>query len=151
MNKELINNIRKLIQNYAYTSLQMHETIAKKAGLSGTDSKYLGFFIEKGKMTAGELATITGLTTGATTGLIDRFEKRELVKRQFEKNDRRKVVIVPDIEKIMLLFQPLYQEFRIESEKLITSFSEDEVKVIETYFLKSIEISKRVIGNINRG
>ncbi len=27
-------------------------------------------------MTAGELSALTGLTTGAVTGLIDRFEKR---------------------------------------------------------------------------
>ncbi|WP_456243008.1 hypothetical protein [Spirosoma soli] len=32
-------------------------------------------------MTAGELSNLTGLTTGAITGLIDRFEKKQLVKR----------------------------------------------------------------------
>ena len=132
--------IRKLSQQYAYTSIQMHEAIGRKAGLSGTDHKYLGFLIEKGQMTAGELSELTGLTTGAVTGLIDRFEKKKLVKRQFAEDDRRKVFIKPNTENIMTLFVPLYKEFRNKSEKLMASFSNKEIKIIETYFLKAIEI-----------
>ena len=132
--------IRKLSQQYAYTSFQMHEAIGRKAGLSGTDHKYLGFLIEKGQMTAGELSELTGLTTGAVTGLIDRFEKKKLVKRQFAEDDRRKVFIKPNTENIMSLFVPLYKEFRNKSEKLMASFSNKEIKIIETYFLKAIEI-----------
>src|SRR3982074_552829 len=112
MDTDLLIQIRKLTQQYAYTSIQMHEAIARKAGLSGTDHKYLGFLIEKGQMTAGELSNLTGLTTGAVTGLIDRFEKKNLVKRQFDKDDRRKVIILPNTENIMALFVPLYKEFR---------------------------------------
>jgi len=43
-------------------------------------------------------------------------------------------------KKIMALFEPLYKEFRSRSEKLLASFSNEEIKVIETYFSKAIEI-----------
>ena len=141
--------IRKLSQQYAYTSIQMHEAIGRKAGLSGTDHKYLGFLMEKGQMTAGELSDLTGLTTGAVTGLIDRFEKKKLVKRQFAEDDRRKVFIKPNTENIMSLFVPLYKEFRNKSEKLMASFSNKEIKIIETYFLKSIEIMNETTSKLN--
>src|SRR6476620_10188900 len=118
MGNDVTKQTRKLSQLYAYTSIQMHEAIARKAGLSGTDHKYLGFLIEKGQMTAGELSTLTGLTTGAVTGLIDRFEKKKLVKRQFADDDRRKVFIKPINENIMDLLAPLYKEYRSRSEKL---------------------------------
>ncbi len=140
MTSEDIKRVRHLSQQYAYTSIQMHEAIGQKAGLSGTDHKYLGFLIRDGEMTAGELANLTGLTTGAVTGLIDRFEKKKLVKRQFAEGDRRKVLIVPNTKKIMSLFEPLYKEYRNKTEKLIASFSIQEIKVIETYFSKAIEI-----------
>jgi DNA-binding MarR family transcriptional regulator len=149
MENELIKRIRKLTQQYAYTSIQMHETIARKAGLSGTDHKYLGFLIEKGQMTAGELSNLTGLTTGAVTGLIDRFERKKLVKRQFAKDDRRKVFIEPNTENIMALFVPLYKEFRSKSEKLTASFSNKEIKIIETYFSKAIEIMNETTNKLN--
>jgi DNA-binding MarR family transcriptional regulator len=140
MENEVLTQVRRMSQLSAYTSLQMHETIAQKAGLSGTDHKYLGFLIQKGPMTAGELSNLTGLTTGAVTGLIDRFEKKNLVKRQFAEDDRRKVIIKPNTKKIMSLFEPLYKEYRGRSEKLLASFSNEEIKVIETYFSKAIEI-----------
>jgi DNA-binding MarR family transcriptional regulator len=149
MANDTVTGLRKLSQHYAYASIQMHEAVARKAGLSGTDHKYLGFLIEKGEMTAGELSQLTGLTTGAVTGLIDRFEKRDLVKRQFAENDRRKVIIVPHTENIMALLAPLYAAFRKKSEKLLASFSDKEVKVIEAYFLKAIGIMEETTAELN--
>src|SRR5688572_12575490 len=140
MNSETVKQVRKLVQQYAYNSIQMHEAVARRAGFSGTDHRYLGFLIEKGQMTAGELSNLTGLTTGAVTGLIDRFEKKKLVKRKFADDDRRKVLIEPNTKNIMAVFVPLYKEFRNKSEKLTASFSDKEIKIIETYFSKAIEI-----------
>lgn len=140
MDADLIKRLRKLNQHHAYATIQMHEAIGRKAGLSGTDHKYLGFLMEKGQMTAGELSILTGLTTGAVTGLIDRFERKKLVKRQLAEDDRRKVIIVPNTKNIMALLEPLYKEYRSKSEKAMTSFSAKEVKVIEAYFLKAIEV-----------
>src|SRR5690606_19390127 len=130
MGSDQVLEIRKLSQRYAYTSIQMHETIARKAGFSGTDHKYLGFFLQRGKLTAGELAELTGLTTGSVTALIDRFENKGFVKRQADTTDRRKVFIVPDSEKIISLLRPFYQVFQDETEKLIASFSSSERVVI---------------------
>src|SRR6516164_8446505 len=104
MDKDPSTIVRRLSQQHAYTSIQMHEAIGRKTGLTGTDHKYLGFLLQNGQMTAGELSNLTGLTTGAVTGLIDRFEKKKLVKRQFDKQDRRKIFIVPNTEKIMAIF-----------------------------------------------
>ena len=150
MDNTVIKRIRKLNQLHSYTSIQMHEAIARKAGLSGTDHKYLGFLIEKGQMTAGELSNLTGLTTGAVTGLIDRFEKKKLVKRQFAEDDRRKVIIEPNTKNIMALLAPLYKEFRSKSEKLTASFSNKEIKIIETYFLKAIEIMNETTNKLGQ-
>jgi DNA-binding MarR family transcriptional regulator len=134
-----IEPIRKLTQRYTYASLRMHEAIARKAGLSGTDHKYLGFLIEKGQMTAGDLSQLTGLTTGAVTGLIDRFERKNLVTRRFLENDRRKVFIVPNTNEIMSLFTPLHGEFRSMLEEFLTTLSDPDMKVIETYLVKAIK------------
>ncbi len=140
MSPELVARVRKLTQHYAYDSIKMHETIAQKAGLPGTDHKYLGFLLVEGQMTAGRLAELSGLTTGAVTGLIDRFEKKKLVKRQMDKDDRRKVLIVPNAPNIMALLQPLFTEFGEKSEAMIASFSDEEIAVVERFLSQSIEI-----------
>ena len=149
MDNGLINQFRKMSQHYAYASIQMHEAIGRKAGLSGTDHRYLGFLIEKGQMTAGELAVLSGLTTGAVTGLIDRFEKKKLVKRQFSKEDGRKVIIVPNTENIMALFGPLYKEFRSKSETLMGSYTKNELKIIHRYFKEAIEVMNETTNKLN--
>jgi hypothetical protein len=40
----------------------------------------------------------------------------------------------------MAVFAPLYAAFRNKPEILMASFSNKEIKIIETYFLKAIEI-----------
>lgn len=150
MENEAVKKVRKLSQHYAYTSIQMHETVARKTGLSGTDHKYLGFLMEKGQMTAGELATLTGLTTGAVTGLIDRLEKKKLVRRIFAEDDRRKVMIEPNANRIMALFEPLYLEFRSKSQKLLAAFSKKELRVIQTYFEEAIDIMNETTEKLNK-
>jgi hypothetical protein len=50
---------------------------------------------------------------------------------------------------IMALLEPLYKEFRSKSEKLIASFSNTEIKVIETYFLKAIEVMNETTNKPN--
>jgi DNA-binding MarR family transcriptional regulator len=149
MDSDLTKDVFILSRQYAYTSIKLHETIGRKAGLTGTDHKYLGFLMQKGQMTAGELAVLTGLTTGAVTGLIDRFEKKKLVKRKFAEDDRRKVFIVPNTKNIMSLFEPLYQEFRNKTEQIFESFTEKELKAIEKYFKNGIGLMEETTNKIN--
>ncbi|WP_129714815.1 MarR family winged helix-turn-helix transcriptional regulator [Pedobacter sp. SYP-B3415] len=150
MNKqEKVTSVRKQSQQYAYTSIQMHEAIGRKAGMSGTDHKYLGFLLQRGPMTAGELSVLTGLTTGAVTGLIDRFETQGLVKRQADKTDRRKVVIVPETEKIKALIMPLYTDFQTGTDALLASFSADELDVLYRYFSEALLLMNAKIASVN--
>lgn len=144
-----IYELRRLSQKYAYTSVQMHETFGRKAGLSGTDHKYLGFIIQKGQMTAGELAILTGLTTGAVTSLIDRFEKKQLVRREFDKKDRRKIIITPNTKKITSILEPLYKDFQSDTEKLMATFTSEELKILETYFQKYLKLMEDTTNNLN--
>lgn len=142
--------VRKISQLYAYTSLQLHETVSRKAGFAGTDHKYLGFFLQKESLTAGELAAFTGLTTGAVTGLIDRFEKKKLVKRTFDKTDRRKVIVVANRAKIIDLLAPFYTDYQSETEKLLASYTDNEIQIIASFLTKSIEVMKQTTISINK-
>jgi DNA-binding MarR family transcriptional regulator len=46
-------------------------------------------------MPAGKLGELTGLTTGAITGMIDRLEKVGYVRRTKDPKDRRKTIVEP--------------------------------------------------------
>jgi DNA-binding MarR family transcriptional regulator len=63
------------------------------AGINPTDAITMIFLNEVGEATAGQLAKITGLTTGAMTAAIDRLESAGLAARKVDPHDRRKVIV----------------------------------------------------------
>ncbi len=147
---ETTENFSEISRNYSDASILMHEAISRSVGLAGVDHKYLGLIIKNKELTAGEISEITGLTTGAVTGLIDRLEKRKLLKRKADKNDRRKVLIVPDVQKAMELLEPVFTILQSRTQELTNSFSEAEMKVIERYFVSATEIMKSVTQNLKK-
>ena len=86
------------------------QAVANRVGISSSDLECLDFLIIEGRVTAGRLAELTGLTTGAVTGMVDRLEKAGLVRRERDADDRRKVfiAIVPEnIARIGRFYEPL--------------------------------------------
>jgi DNA-binding MarR family transcriptional regulator len=67
--------------------------MAEAAGLNTTDWFALSVLAEAGPLTSGALAERTGLTTGATTRLIDRLERAGHARRVADPGDRRKVLV----------------------------------------------------------
>ena len=67
--------------------------LARFMGLNRTDTRCMDI-IDRGKrVTAGQLATESGLTTGAVTIVIDRLEAAGYAQRERDPDDRRKVWI----------------------------------------------------------
>src|SRR5258708_846335 len=74
-------------------TILFHQAVANIVGVSVTDMKCLDYVDRGGDVTAGDLARLTGLTTGAITAAIDRLEKARLARRERSETDRRKVFI----------------------------------------------------------
>jgi len=64
---------------------------AERLGISVTDLQCLNVVERGGGVTAGRLATESGLTTGAVTSVVDRLEKAGYARRVRDTADRRKV------------------------------------------------------------
>jgi DNA-binding MarR family transcriptional regulator len=71
------------------------EAVAATVGLHPTDLDCLSVIDMAGSLTAGRLADVTGLSTGAVTGVIDRLERAGFVRREADPTDRRRVVVQP--------------------------------------------------------
>ena len=141
--------IGRLGRQISDTTILMHEAIARKAGLTGTDHKYLSIILDKGIITAGELSNFTGLTTGAVTGVIDRLEKKKLIKREFDKTDRRKILIVPNLEKANKLFANSHLDLASQIENLLSGFTVKEIEAIEKYLSSTVEIMNNIAKQLN--
>ena len=130
-------------------TIMFHQSVADVLGLHITDHKSLDILYRFGAMPAGRLGGLTGLTTGAVTGIIDRLEEAGYVRRINDPKDRRRTIIDPTgnkklEKKIEGIFSPLHERMH----KLLSSYSDNElVFLLEalTEFLKQIrEESERL-------
>ncbi|WDR02501.1 MarR family transcriptional regulator [Devosia algicola] len=64
-------------------------------GINRTDARCLDIIDANTRVTAGQLAEYSGLTTGAVTVVIDRLESAGYVARARDPHDRRKVWVAP--------------------------------------------------------
>ncbi|HVZ34007.1 MAG TPA: MarR family transcriptional regulator [Polyangiaceae bacterium] len=92
-------------------SVLLHAAVAEKLGLNQSDHKCSDLIAaQPHPITAGRLAELTGLSTGAITGVLDRLEAAGFIARDHDPNDRRRVVIratperAPDLSAV---FKPL--------------------------------------------
>ncbi len=88
--------IGELITRYRVASnhdVAFDKLAAARLGVSVTDLHCLNIVESRGGVTAGELATESGLTTGAVTAVIDRLDRAGYARRVRDERDRRKVIV----------------------------------------------------------
>ena len=121
------------VRDYGVHLTLFRNAMDEWAGLNTTDMECLRLLFFKGVATPSELAKHTGLTSGATTAMLDRLEKAGLIERQPNPNDRRGTLIVPEkssSKKVASWFESARQA----QDELISSYSEEELEIIADVF-----------------
>jgi DNA-binding MarR family transcriptional regulator len=94
-----VGEIAASLQTFAARHL-VHSLLAAEAlGLAPTDLVGMCLLQLHGPATPGWLAEMTGLSTGAVTGVVDRLERAGYVTRAQDPQDRRRVIVAPDLER----------------------------------------------------
>lgn len=91
--EELLRGLGVAVRQLGVQSVLSSAAMAKRFGLHTTDLEVLDLIFIRQTASAGELAKATGLTSGATTALIDRLEERGYVTREADPGDRRKTLV----------------------------------------------------------
>jgi DNA-binding MarR family transcriptional regulator len=89
-------SLRRFVVDLLVSNFEATEDV----GLNSTDLGALCHLLLHGPASAGRLAELTGVTTGAVTGVVDRLEQRRFVRREADPADRRKVIIAPDAAQV---------------------------------------------------
>lgn len=144
----LLADINLLTREFSTGTVLMHQAIAEKAGLTGTDHKYIDLLLQHGAMTAGQLADLSGITTGAVTAMIDRLEKSKLVKRERSADDRRKVIVVLDREEAFKRIGPSFKSMQEDLENLYDDFTPTELTTIQKYLNAVVTFTNKQIKKL---
>jgi len=114
--------VGRLARRHSTAVVLFHHAVAEHLGLGPTDHKCLDLLRERGSITGSELAAITGLTTGAISGVVARLEQAGYVRRKSDLNDGRKQILYPALRRspIQDVIEPLRKDVTAFLENLDT-------------------------------
>jgi DNA-binding MarR family transcriptional regulator len=128
-------------QQFSLALIMFHQSLADKLGLNLTDYKVLGIIGEG--VTAGKIAEFTGLSSGMVTTVVDRLEKKNYVYRDKDAQDRRKVIIKLNSDKVASELAPLFQSFGQVMGTLFSKYDTQELAILEDFMRNSIVIFQK--------
>jgi DNA-binding MarR family transcriptional regulator len=126
-------------REYGIGSVLFRHVLGDMLGVNATDMECLGVIFFKGVATPTELAQYTGLSSGATTALLDRLEKSELIARRPNPKDRRSTHIVL-VQETAERLAPWFAELRAAQEKIVASYAESELELLADFFTRSVKM-----------
>jgi DNA-binding MarR family transcriptional regulator len=131
------NIITRLLREHSTAAVLFHHAIADRLGLGPTDHKCLDLLRERGPMISRELATLTGLTSGAITGVVSRLEEAGYLRRDADPEDQRKQLLTAlpgpagDLEAV---FHPIHREAAV----LLEDFDAKDLAAIAEFLTRSV-------------
>lgn len=136
---ELKNRALMAVRDYGVHLTLFRNAMDEWAGLNTTDMECLRLLFLKGIATPSELARHTGLTSGATTAMLDRLEKADFIDRRPNPDDRRGTLITP-AESASEKVAAWFESARKAQDKLISSYSESELEIIADVFERFVKL-----------
>lgn len=85
--------VGQLARRHSTAVVLFHHAVAERLGLGPTDHKCLDLLRERGAMSGSDLGTLTGLTSGAITGVVARLERAGYLRREPDPHDGRKQIL----------------------------------------------------------
>jgi DNA-binding MarR family transcriptional regulator len=147
MNREKVDSVLRSLRRVNIQGSFLGQTVAIRFGLSESDIETLEELIDMGATTAGKLAEITGLTTGAVTRVIDRLEQAGYVRRVPDPADRRRVIVEVVPEKVASIQSTLDRVSTAGAEE-IGHYTEAQLALIADFLTKMEQITKEEAASL---
>ncbi len=136
--KGLIGEMRQFIAG----AILYNQTIAERLGIHTTDHQLMNFVelldnSESGQgARPGDLARLSGLSTGGVTVALDRLERGGFIRRERNPQDRRSVLIrmTPEARSKA---QALYKSVNEVMAAIFSGYSDEQLRIIVDFFAKT--------------
>jgi len=136
--EHLLVSLDEAIRKVGAQAVLISDLVATRVGVNSTDLECLDLLQLAGPTTAGQVSAHSGLTTGATTAVIDRLERLGFVKRRRDEGDRR-VVLVEVQDCCGPHIEPLYRRLAEGLLKVNARYTNRELEVVVRYLTDALE------------
>lgn len=148
MAQQQLAMLKQELQRNSDNAVLFTQAVAACTGIHPTDLKVLSLLSRHGAMSAGRIADLTGLTTGAVTFMIDRLEKVGYARRVRHPKDRRSVLIELNLESIQRDVSKHFAQMEQAVEHVLDSYSDAELAIILDFMTRMNEATEQVITHL---
>jgi len=143
---ELLGELAREFRQFTGLGASFFRAAAERLGLTVTDMQVIDLLESEGEASAGQLADLTGLTTGAITGMLNRLEEAGLVSRERDPNDGRRVIVriakgQDDMQKVGSIFASLGQAWV----ELASQYDEEQLAFLLEFLERSSALCRQEI------
>ncbi len=132
------------LRRHSTATVLFHHAVAERLGLGPADHKCLDLVTERGPMTGSELARITGLTSGAITGVVARLEGAGFLRREPDPQDRRKQLL-HCTPKARRQIGEVFAEL-VDFSALLSGFDEDQLATVAEFLDRATDVALRQVA-----
>jgi DNA-binding MarR family transcriptional regulator len=147
---DLLSALGRVIRLVSAQSVMFSLAVANHVGMHSTDIEALDFLLLHGPMTAGGLAELTGLTTGAITGVVDRLERAGFVRRARDPHDRRRVIVEP-IEDRLATIASVYEPMSRAFAEVCAGYDDASLAIVLDFLTRAVEAGHEPIALLRSG
>jgi DNA-binding MarR family transcriptional regulator len=149
--ERLLDELSVVSRRYMASYAMFNQAVADHLGLHPTDLQCLNLLtLERGPVTTGRVAELTGLTTGSATRLVDRLERAGYVVRERDAADRRRVLVATVPEKVAE-FGRVWERLGGEWTALFDDLDEAQLGLIVDHMRRTTDFSAAQVARLRAG
>jgi len=133
--------VGRLARRHSTAAVLFHHAVAERLRLGPTDHKCLDLLRERGPMAGSDLGAITGLTSGAITGVVARLEQAGYVRREPDPHDGRKQILHLALE--LAHIQDVIGPLRKDVAALLENFDTHQLTAIAEFLARTTDLIYR--------
>jgi DNA-binding MarR family transcriptional regulator len=141
MDRTAVQGVVRALRRVNFQGSIFGQTVAIRLGLSESDIDALELLIDTGASTAGRLAELMGLTTGAVTRVIDRLEQAGYVRRESDPTDRRRVVVEVVPERVATI-ESLLDSLERAAAQEVERYSPEQLALINDFLSRMADLTQ---------
>lgn len=133
--------VGRIARRHSTAVVLFHHAAAERLGLGPTDHKCLDLLRERGAMAGSDLCAITGLTSGAITGVVARLGRAGYLRREPDPHDGRKQILHLALERAPI--QDVIDPLRKDVAALLKNFDTHQLTAIAEFLTRTTDLIYR--------
>jgi DNA-binding MarR family transcriptional regulator len=129
---DLLDTVSREVAELQNATDAMDEAVTQRLGINRTDLRCLGLLFARGPLSAGQLASASGLSPGAATTALDRLERAGYALRTRGAQDRRSVLVeLTPLARARI--EDLYGPVGTEGRQFLERYSDEELRFLSAF------------------